>query len=230
MRVLILSDIHSNLEALTAVLDAAPAHDAVWNLGDVVGYGANPNEVIDRVQGLGTVFVRGNHDRVCCGLTGLDEFNPIAGHAARWTRSMLSADHCDWLRQMPSGPILPDGDSVSCMHGSVLDEDEYVMTVRDAWMPLRTAREREISGEPGLGGTAARRRLARRLCDFRRHRESADVLPRALRREAGAAGDSGCGIAGSAGCAAAGRALSTAASGGEQPQGRWMGRIVRVIS
>jgi diadenosine tetraphosphatase ApaH/serine/threonine PP2A family protein phosphatase len=55
---------------------------------------------------------------------------------------MLSADHCDWLRQMPSGPILPDGDSVSCMHGSVLDEDEYVMTVRDAWMPLRTAATR----------------------------------------------------------------------------------------
>jgi diadenosine tetraphosphatase ApaH/serine/threonine PP2A family protein phosphatase len=139
MRALILSDIHSNLQALEAVLEAAPEHDTVWNLGDVVGYGANPNEVIDRVREQGQVFVRGNHDRACSGLTGLEDFNPIAGRAARWTRNVLSAEHIEWLRQIPAGPLMPDGPLVSCVHGSLLDEDQYVMTVRDAWAPLHEA-------------------------------------------------------------------------------------------
>ena len=78
MRVLILSDIHANIDALEAVLEAAPAHDTVWNLGDTVGYGASPNESIERVRNLGAVFVRGNHDRACCGLMSLEDFNPIA--------------------------------------------------------------------------------------------------------------------------------------------------------
>ena len=142
MRVLILSDIHSNLEALDAVLAAAPAYDEVWNLGDVVGYGANPNEVIDRVRGLGSVFVRGNHDKACSGVAGLEDFNPIAGRAARWTRFVLSAEHTGWLSQMAAGPVMPDGSEVSCVHGSPLDEDEYVLTVRDAWAPLTRVRSR----------------------------------------------------------------------------------------
>jgi diadenosine tetraphosphatase ApaH/serine/threonine PP2A family protein phosphatase len=142
MRILILSDIHSNLEALDAVLAAAPPCDAVWNLGDLVGYGANPNEVIDRVRALGSVFVRGNHDKVCSGAEGLEEFNPIAGRAAKWTRCVLSSEHTDWLRHMAAGPVMPDGPEVSCVHGSLLDEDEYVLTVRDAWLPLTKARTR----------------------------------------------------------------------------------------
>ncbi|GGH03574.1 metallophosphoesterase family protein [Silvibacterium dinghuense] len=142
MRVLILSDIHANLDALDAVLALAPAHDAVWNLGDVVGYGANPNEVIDRVRGLGNVFVRGNHDRACSGLDGIEDFNPIAGRAARWTRIVLSAEHTQWLREIPCGPLHPDGPNVSCAHGSLLDEDQYVTTVRDAWAPLHDAKTR----------------------------------------------------------------------------------------
>ena len=63
MRILLLSDIHSNLEALDACLAAAPEYNLVVNLGDIVGYGANPNEVIDRCRGLGKYFVRGNHDK-----------------------------------------------------------------------------------------------------------------------------------------------------------------------
>ena len=69
MRVLLLSDIHSNLEALEACLAAAPPYDMVVNLGDVVGYGASPNEVIDRVRELGHIFVRGNHDKATSGAT-----------------------------------------------------------------------------------------------------------------------------------------------------------------
>src|SRR5882672_11365556 len=67
VRILILSDIHSNLEALEACLAAAPAHDLVINLGDVVGYGASPNEVIERSRTLGHIFVRGNHDKAASG-------------------------------------------------------------------------------------------------------------------------------------------------------------------
>ncbi len=139
MRALILSDIHANLEALNAVLDAAPTYDAVWNLGDNVGYGACPNEVIDRISALGTTFVRGNHDRACSGLASLDDFNPIAARAARWTQRALTPEHMLWLRQLARGPIKPHGEAVSCMHGSAIDEDEYLVTVRDAWRPLKDA-------------------------------------------------------------------------------------------
>jgi diadenosine tetraphosphatase ApaH/serine/threonine PP2A family protein phosphatase len=142
MRALILSDIHANYEALHAVLDAAPEHDTVWNLGDIVGYGASPNEVIEGVRGLGNLFVRGNHDRACSGLSGLEDFNPIAGRAARWTQAILSAGHTEWLREIPSGPIVPGDQPVTCSHGSLLDEDEYVMTVRDAWGPLQRTEAR----------------------------------------------------------------------------------------
>lgn len=142
MRALILSDIHANLEALDAVLAATPQYDVVWNLGDVVGYGANPNEVIDRARGLGSVFVRGNHDRVCSGMPGIEDFNPIASRAARWTQSVLSEEHLTWLRQLAAGPIMPDGPEVSCVHGSLLDEDQYMVTLRDAWLPMQQARTR----------------------------------------------------------------------------------------
>ena len=82
MRALVISDIHGNLQALEAVLAAAEAVDQVWNLGDTVGYGANPNEVTDIIRRVATVNVRGNHDRVCCGLTSSQGFNPIAAEAA----------------------------------------------------------------------------------------------------------------------------------------------------
>ena len=82
VRALLLSDIHSNLEAFEACLAAAPEYDLVVNLGDVVGYGASPNEVIDRARGLGKYFVRGNHDKAASGMHNLAEFNPVAGFAA----------------------------------------------------------------------------------------------------------------------------------------------------
>jgi predicted phosphodiesterase len=137
VRILLLSDIHANLEALEACLDAAPVHDTVVNLGDVVGYGASPNEVIERSCQLGHIFVRGNHDRAVAGLTDLRDFNPVAGLAALWTREQLTAEHMEWLRALPQGPLqiaaLPDAQLV---HGSPLDEDEYVVTLQDAVEPL----------------------------------------------------------------------------------------------
>jgi predicted phosphodiesterase len=142
MRALLLSDIHANLDALEAVLEAAPPHDTVWNLGDSVGYGANPNEVIERVRNLGAVFVRGNHDRACCGLLSLEDFNPIATRAAQWTQSNLTEEHVTWLQALAHGPLGTNGHhpgkpEVSVMHGSPLNEDEYVLSMRDAWEPLQ---------------------------------------------------------------------------------------------
>jgi predicted phosphodiesterase len=138
MRALVLSDIHSNLEALEAVLSAAPPHDVVWNLGDVVGYGANPNEVIDRVQTLGKLVVRGNHDRACSGLDAFD-FSDNAHAAVLWTESVLEDDHRDWLRTLVTGPVRPEDSAATCVHGSPRDEDEYLFTLDDASPSLHTA-------------------------------------------------------------------------------------------
>ena len=93
MRYLVLSDIHSNLEALEAVLRASAAqrYDAVLVLGDLVGYGADPNAVVDRVRGLNpAAIVRGNHDKVAAGLDDAEDFNPMAKSAAHWTRESLT--------------------------------------------------------------------------------------------------------------------------------------------
>jgi predicted phosphodiesterase len=142
MRALILSDIHANLEALNAVLAAAGEWDVLWNLGDMVGYGGSPNEVLDLIRPLSTLTVRGNHDRVCCGLTSAVNFNPTARAAATWTLKELSPDNLKWLRGVPQGPLLPelagqDSASVTLAHGSPLNEDHYILNMRDAWAPLQ---------------------------------------------------------------------------------------------
>jgi diadenosine tetraphosphatase ApaH/serine/threonine PP2A family protein phosphatase len=143
MRALVISDIHANLQALEAVLAAAPAHDVVWNLGDVVGYGANPNEAIDGVRALGGLIVRGNHDRACSGLMGIDDFSENAARAVRWTQKVLSKERREWLRELAAGPVTPEGlAGVSCVHGSPLDEDEYLFTLNDAWASLRAGAAR----------------------------------------------------------------------------------------
>jgi diadenosine tetraphosphatase ApaH/serine/threonine PP2A family protein phosphatase len=140
VRLLLLSDIHSNLEALQACLTVAPAYDLVVNLGDIVGYGASPNEVTAQSRQLGKLFVRGNHDKAVTGLTDLNDFNPVAGVAALWTRDQLTDDNTAWLRALPQGPVtgseVPDAQFV---HGSPLDEDEYVVNNEEAFASLRQA-------------------------------------------------------------------------------------------
>ena len=138
MRALILSDVHGNLEALTAVLAAAEPYDSLWNLGDLVGYGGSPNEVLELVRAKAQVNVRGNHDRVCCGLTSAMGFNPVARAAAIWTQQELTGENLAWLRGVAQGPVTPEGQSaVTCAHGSPLNEDQYILNVRDAWAPLQ---------------------------------------------------------------------------------------------
>jgi len=137
VRILLLSDIHANLEALDACLAAAPSFDLVVNLGDIVGYGASPNEVTERSREIGKIFVRGNHDKAATGLMTLDDFNPMASAAAIWTREQLIPGNLEWLRALPHGPVsLPDFPDVQLVHGSPNDEDEYVVSLGDALAPL----------------------------------------------------------------------------------------------
>jgi len=139
VRILLLSDIHANLEALDACLANAPSFDAIVNLGDIVGYGASPNEVTNRSREIGKIFVRGNHDKAATGIMDLDDFNPMAAAAAIWTRNELTPENLDWLKALPHGPVsLPDFPDVQLVHGSPNDEDEYVVSLGDALAPLIT--------------------------------------------------------------------------------------------
>jgi predicted phosphodiesterase len=125
MRYLIISDIHSNATALETVLAAAKDKwDRAVCLGDLVGYGPDPNEVIDRVRSLGAVTIRGNHDKAVVGIENGEDFNPIARAAVMWTRQQLRPENREFLQNLAKGPQTVDGFAIA--HGSVYDEDEYV--------------------------------------------------------------------------------------------------------
>ena len=141
MRYLVLSDIHSNLEALDAVLRASAAqrYDAVLVLGDLVGYGADPNAVVERVRSLNPkAIVRGNHDKVAAGLDDAEDFNPMAKAAAYWTRESLTPETLQYVRALPTGPQIVDG-TIEICHGSPLDEDQYVVADIDAARSIAAA-------------------------------------------------------------------------------------------
>ncbi len=159
MRVLVISDIHANLEALEACIAAFPAHDRIANLGDVVGYGASPNDVVDRSRELGGIFVRGNHDRACAGLSDVNDFNPIAGYAAMWTRNELTAENRRWVAQLPIGPVSqPEIAGVVFSHGSPLDEDEYILSEGVARASLeRSPEDLTFFGHTHIQGAVALR-------------------------------------------------------------------------
>lgn len=132
MRYLILSDIHANLAALETVLSQVDGqYDRLVCLGDIVGYGPDPNEVTERVRKLKPVaVVRGNHDKAGCGLTNAEDFNPVARTAAEWTRAQLTPSNLKYLQELPQGPL--GVDTFQIVHGSVRDEDEYVFVAREA--------------------------------------------------------------------------------------------------
>jgi diadenosine tetraphosphatase ApaH/serine/threonine PP2A family protein phosphatase len=157
MRVLVISDIHANLEALEACTAAFPAHDRIANLGDVVGYGASPNDVVERSRELGGIFVRGNHDRACAGLSDVNDFNPVAGYAAMWTRNELTAENRRWVAQLPLGPVRDEGvPGVIFSHGSPLDEDEYILSEGVARNSLeRSSEDLTFYGHTHLQGAVA---------------------------------------------------------------------------
>ena len=140
LKYLVISDIHANIEALDAVLNTAGSYDHALVLGDLVGYGADPNAVIDRVRSLpAATFIRGNHDKVGAGLENTDGFNYLARHAIAWTASALTPDHRQWLAALPRGPVIID-DLVEICHGAPFDEDVYIFDDLDAMRALHVAR------------------------------------------------------------------------------------------
>lgn len=136
MRYLILSDMHGNWDAFEAVLRKArrKRFEAVLVLGDLVGYGAAPNQVVEAVRSLSSrVFtVRGNHDKVVAGIDSGENFNQAALTAARWTTSRLTATNRRFVRDLPEGPIQVEPGIAIC-HGSPIDEDMYVFSDMDAY-------------------------------------------------------------------------------------------------
>src|SRR5512146_737666 len=159
MRVLVISDIHATPEALEACIAAFPKYDRRANLGDVVGYGASPNDVVERSRELGGIFVRGNHDRAAAGLSNVEDFNPIAGFAAMWTRNELTSENRRWITQLPTGPIrnsfIP---GVVFSHGSPNDEDEYILSEGVARKALeKSPEDLTFFGHTHLQGAVAMR-------------------------------------------------------------------------
>jgi len=142
VRILIVSDIHANLEALDAVLDAAERFDpvdAVWCLGDTVGYGPEPNACIERLRARGALSVLGNHDAGAIGRVGLDDFNVYAAEACRWTAAQLTDDS----RALLEGLSLTERrESFTLVHGTPNDPLwDYMLSypqANDAWYMTET--------------------------------------------------------------------------------------------
>ena len=136
MPYLILSDIHANLEAHQAVLeDARGKYDRILCLGDLVGYGADPNPIVEWARENVTAIIRGNHDRVSAGgdpgePDEVESFNFAAQASTVWTRSVLLPANRAYLENLPRGPLPYQG--LDLIHGSPADEDEYVVTASDA--------------------------------------------------------------------------------------------------
>jgi len=141
LRYLVLTDIHANLEALDACLADATTrrYGASVVLGDLVCYGADPNVVIERIQALAPVaIVRGNHDKVACGLEQAEGFNAVAKSAVYWTLDTLTPANRSWLANLPEGPTTVD-DVVEICHGSPFDEDAYIFDELDAVRALKAS-------------------------------------------------------------------------------------------
>jgi diadenosine tetraphosphatase ApaH/serine/threonine PP2A family protein phosphatase len=131
MPYLIVSDVHGNLEALQAVLqDAAGRYEKILCLGDLVGYGADPNAICEWARASVAAIVRGNHDKACCGNEALDDYRPVAAASVTWTHKHLTPENLAYLERLPRGPLRYEDFDLA--HGSPLDEDEYLITEEDA--------------------------------------------------------------------------------------------------
>jgi len=117
MLIAVLSDIHSNLPALDAVLGSLGAVDAVWHLGDVVGYGPEPDAVVARLKEIGAIGVRGNHDDAVVGRLSMEDFNPDARAADEWTRDRIEEATLAYLEGLPE-TLTPEGTDFTLVHGS----------------------------------------------------------------------------------------------------------------
>jgi len=134
LRYVIFSDIHSNIEAFEKMLSLKKIHqgDKFLFLGDLVGYGPNPDEVISQFRQLpGASFVRGNHDKVIADLESSSLFNPAAAFSAEWSKLKIAPANYQYLKKLPKGPQVVDRFITIC-HGSTFDEDYYVFSQFEA--------------------------------------------------------------------------------------------------
>jgi diadenosine tetraphosphatase ApaH/serine/threonine PP2A family protein phosphatase len=130
MRIAVVSDVHSNLHALDAVLAQVGSVDAIWHLGDIVGYGPEPDAVVDRLATAAAIGVRGNHDAAAVGGAEIDWFNADARAAMEWTRHVIAASTVAWLTALPDRREEAD---FTLVHGSPLDPIwEYLTTATAA--------------------------------------------------------------------------------------------------
>jgi predicted phosphodiesterase len=134
MRYLIFADIHGNLEAFLVVLKFIQKKkiDHYIFLGDLVGYGASPNEIIQKIQALKPLsMIRGNHDKAVCGLDSIETFNPIAASAIQWTKERILKKNINFLCRLRTGPQFVE-DTITICHGAPFDEDYYIFGEFDA--------------------------------------------------------------------------------------------------
>lgn len=132
MRYAVISDIHSNLEALNAFLEAIESLEAdkIICLGDIVGYNPNPNECIDILKQKGVRCVLGNHDSRVAGFEEPTDFNYHAASAVYWTRDVITAENMEFLRQLPRKLLV--NNKFAAFHGWLNDTDRYIIGARDA--------------------------------------------------------------------------------------------------
>ncbi|MGQ9553910.1 MAG: metallophosphoesterase family protein [Anaerolineae bacterium] len=131
MRYLVIADVHANLAAFETVLSSAPVFDEIWCLGDIVGYGPDPNECIELLRQHRHIAVAGNHDWAVIGRLDLDDFNPMARAAVEWTASELSGDNRRYLEGLP---VLLQKEGITIVHGSVrFPVWEYIDEPAIAW-------------------------------------------------------------------------------------------------
>jgi predicted phosphodiesterase len=134
MRYLVFADIHGNQEAFLTVLKFIQKKkiDYYLFLGDMVGYGASPNEIIQKIQVLKPLsLIRGNHDKAVCGLDSVETFNPIAASAIFWTKEKILKKNHNYLCRQKQGPLFVH-DTITICHGAPFDEDYYIFGEFDA--------------------------------------------------------------------------------------------------
>jgi predicted phosphodiesterase len=120
VRILVISDVHSNLAALESVLASEESLDAIWHLGDGVGYGPWPQAVVDRLRREGAIWVRGNHDDAGSGGLSIEMFNPEGRRAMEWTRTQIDEPTRRYLADLPE-LARPESTKFTLAHGSPRD-------------------------------------------------------------------------------------------------------------
>jgi len=131
MRILVISDIHANLTALEAVIEAAGDVDATWCLGDVIGYGPDPNECIARIRSQSEVIcLLGNHDSAALSRIPIETFNQDARRSIEWMQNALTRESYTFLAQLPERVVV---DQVTLVHGSPRNPVwEYILDLHNA--------------------------------------------------------------------------------------------------